>query len=58
MFANPLIIFGVDFEVRLRVIASRADIRSLGTYDDVTAVAAFPDLDFGFFEDGLGLDIV
>ena len=38
------------FEVGLRVGADWANVGGFGTYDDVSAVAAFPDLDFALFE--------
>ena len=39
------------------MIADRADLRSLGAYDDMTAVAAFPDRNTGFFENFTGIDV-
>ena len=41
-----LVVFCVDFKVSLGVIAGGADFGSLSTDDDVTAVAAFPYLNF------------
>lgn len=38
-----LIVFCLQLEVRLRVLANRAELRSLLAYNDVTAVAALPD---------------
>ena len=52
------IVLTVDFEVCLRVIAGRAYVGSLGSYDDVSAVSALPDLDFDLFEYGLGFHVL
>ena len=38
--------------------AYRADIRSLGADNDVSAVAALPDLDLALLEDLLGLNVL
>ena len=40
------------------MVAHRADIRGLGPDDDVTAVAAFPDLDTALLEDRLLFDVL
>ena len=53
-----LIIFRADFKEALALLADRADIRCLGPHDQVTAVAAFPDGLFAFFEDLLHFDIL
>ena len=45
-----LIILFSYFEVALRVIANRANFRSFRAYYDMTAVAAFPNLDLALFE--------
>ena len=52
------VILAVDLEIGLRVRAGGADVRRFGADDDVTAVAAFPDLDLAFFKDGCGLDVL
>ena len=47
-----LIVFAVKFEEALSVATGLADFRCLGTNDKVTAIPAFPDLNFalvGFF---------
>ena len=36
------VVFGLYLEIALRMIAHRALIGSLGTYDDVTAVCTLP----------------
>lgn len=51
------VVFRVDLEIALRMIARRAHIRSLGAHDDVTAVAAFPDFYLALFEDLHGFHI-
>ena len=38
--------------------AGGADVRRFTAYDDVPAVAAFPDLDVALFKDLRGLDIL
>ena len=38
-----LIVFGLDLEICLRVVANRANFGSLLAYADVTAVGALPD---------------
>ena len=43
-----LVIFAVDFKKALRMRAGRADFRSGSSYNDVSAVSAFPNLDFAF----------
>ena len=48
-----LIVFSVNFEISLRVITYRAYFRSCCTNDDMSAVAAFPYLDFALLEDFL-----
>ena len=40
-----LIVFRVDLKVALGMIAGRANLRRFFAYDDMTAVAALPDLD-------------
>ena len=52
------IILFPDFEIALRVVADRADLRRLGADDQMAAVAALPDLDAALFKDLRGLDIV
>ena len=53
-----LIIFGVDFKIRLRVGACRAEFRGFRSDDDVSAVAALPDFDLALCENLLGLDVL
>ena len=53
-----LVVLSVHFEVALRVGADRADLRCLSADHDVSAVAAFPNLDFTLFEDFLHLDVL
>ena len=48
-----LIVFSVNFEISLRVITYRAYFWSCCTDNDMSAVAAFPYLDFALFEDFL-----
>ena len=48
-----LIVFSVNFEISLRVITYRAYFRSCCTDNDMSAVAAFPYLDFALLEDFL-----
>lgn len=45
------VIFCVYLEIALRVIAYGANVGSFSANYDVTAVAAFPDLDLTFGED-------
>lgn len=45
-----LIVFAVKFEEALSVATGRTDFRCLGTDDEVTAVPAFPDLNFALLE--------
>lgn len=52
------IILGVNLEEALRMSAGRADLRRFRADDDVTAVAALPDLDFALLEDLSRLDIL
>ena len=40
------------------MVAGRTYFRSLGSDDDMSAVAAFPDLDFGFLEYSLCFNIL
>ena len=40
------------------MVADRADIRRLGSHNDMTAVAAFPDFDFTLLKDLLGFDVL
>ena len=53
-----LVIFFMYFEVGLRVGADGADFRCLGAYDNVPAVAAFPNLDFALFEHLCGFHVL
>ena len=53
-----LIVFSVDFEVSLGVCAGGAKLGSIGANHQVTAVAAFPDLDFALGEDLGGLHVL
>ena len=48
-----LIVFSVNFEISLRVITYRAYFWSCCTDNDMSAVAAFPYLDFALLEDFL-----
>ena len=52
------IIFGIDFEIGLWMEADWADIWSFGTDDDVTAVAALPDVNATLTEHFCCLDIM
>ena len=47
-----------QLEIALRMAAGGADLRRLGADDDVSAVAAFPDLDLALFKDLRRLQIV
>lgn len=42
----------MDLEVTLGMIAGRANLRSPGAHNDVSAVTAFPYLHFAFFKYG------
>ena len=53
-----LVIFSVYFEVALRMIAGRTNLRRLGADNDMSAVSAFPDFDFALGEHFLCLYIV
>ncbi len=53
-----LVVFSSDFEEGLRVGADGACGWGLGADDDVTAVAAFPHLDFALFEDGCSFHVL
>ena len=57
-FGYGLVILGMDLEVALGMGAGGADGGSLGANHDVTAVAAFPNLNFALFEYLLGFNIV
>ena len=52
------IILGGNFEKALRVGADGADLGRLGADDDVSAVAAFPDLYLALFEYLRGFEVV
>lgn len=52
------IVLSIDFEISLRMSAYRADFRSLCSDYDMTAVAAFPNLDFALSEHFLRLHIM
>lgn len=52
------IIFSVDLEEALRMSAGRADLGRLGADDDMTAVAAFPNFDFGLCKHFRKLDVL
>lgn len=47
----------MNFKIALRVAAYRTDIRRFRSHDDVTAVSAFPDLNFTFGENGRGFNV-
>ena len=47
---NRLIILSVDFKIALRMRTYRADLRSLGSDNNMAAVPAFPDLDFALLK--------
>ncbi len=47
----------MNFEITLRMIASRANIGGFFAYHDMTAVAAFPHFDRAFFKDLSSFDI-
>lgn len=49
-FILKSIVFRVKLEIGLRVCAYGADFRRLYAYDNMTAIAAFPDLNVAFFE--------
>ena len=51
LFLLSIILFA-DFKIALRVRADGAGFGGLGADDDMTAVAAFPNLDLTLFEDG------
>ena len=53
MTLRELVVLSEQFEVSLRMSAGGAEFGSLRAYDDVSAVAAFPYLDFALFEDFL-----
>ena len=48
----------MDFEIALRMCADGAGLRRIGADDDMTAVAAFPDLDLALFKDRCRFDIL
>ena len=48
----------VEFEISLWMCANRANLRSLGAHNDVSAIAAFPNLHFASFENFSSLHIV
>ena len=52
------IVFSVDLKVSLSVCANGANLRSLCTHNDVTAVTALPNLNFALCENFLSLNIV
>ncbi len=56
-FILKSIVFRMKLEIGLRVCAYGADFRRLYAYDNMTAIAAFPDLNVAFFEN-LGYDNV
>ena len=49
MFVVGSIVFSVNFKIALGMIAGGANFGSLCSNDDVSAVAAFPNLDFALF---------
>ena len=49
-FKGKLIIFFVNFEIALRVVAYGTGLRRAFAHDYMTAVSAFPYLDFALFE--------
>ena len=53
-----LVVLCVDLEVALGMLAGGADLGSLDTDDDVTAVAALPHLDFALLEDLCGFHVL
>ena len=53
-----LVIFFPYFEVALRMIAGRTNLRRLGADNDMSAVSAFPDFDLALGENLLCLYIV
>ena len=52
------VIFRVDLEIALRVLANGANIGRVGANDKVSAISALPNLNSGFFEDFLRLDVL
>ena len=59
LFPEPvLIVLLANLEVGLGMVAHGAHLGSLGANNNVTAVAAFPNLDAGFFKHGLGFHVL
>ncbi len=54
---QPLIVFGLNLEVCLRMIADRADLRRFFADMDMTAVAALPDHNAGACKNLFGFNI-
>src|SRR5574344_734312 len=52
------VVFSKNFEIALWMVTCRADTRSLCSYDNVSAVSAFPDLYFALFENSHSLNIL
>lgn len=50
LIKSELVVFCVDFKIALWVVADGANLGSFFAYNNVTAVTAFPNLDFAPFE--------
>ena len=50
LIKSELVVFCVYFKIALWVVADGANLGSLFAYNNVTAVTAFPNLDFAPFE--------
>ena len=53
-----LVVFFMDLKVDLRICGCGAHLRCLGSYHNMTAVAAFPCLDLALFKDLSGFHIL
>ena len=53
-----LIVFFSYFKIALRMLTYRTNIRGFGSYNEMSAVAAFPHYNAAFFKDFLGFDIM
>ncbi len=56
-FSMALIVSFVYFEICLRVIADRTNLRGAGADYDMSAVAAFPDFNFTLFKHFLHFNV-
>ena len=57
LIKSELVVFCVDFKIALWVVADGANLGSLFAYNNVTAVTAFPNLDFAPFENFCSFNI-